>query len=176
MGMNLAGIAGAVASTAASAATNGFSRATSTIAYVERMAAKAETLLDETTDAVRAARPVIDAMAEAVEDGMVDDMRTTVGQMQNTVGLVDRTTRAVQGTLPVVASLHTTQTDVRVAREAAEHLVGLVNTTIEQLDSLPGARLVRRRITRTSPDGAPLGEAPLGNRPLGHGAPPSLTP
>lgn len=34
--------------------------------------------------------------------------------------------------------------------EAAEHLVGLVDTTIVQLGSLPGAKLVRRRMTRAA--------------------------
>lgn len=55
---------------------------------------------------------------------------------------------AVETTLPVLTTIPATQDDVRQAREAAERLVGLVDTTLVQLDSLPGAKLVRRRMNR----------------------------
>jgi hypothetical protein len=89
--------------------------------YVVRMAQKAEILLDETTETLRATRSVVE-------------------QLDHALGVA----------LPVLATFPSTQDDVRQAREAAEHLVGLVNTTIVQLDSLPGAKLVRRRMTRAA--------------------------
>lgn len=95
-------------------------------AYVVRMAQKAETLLDETTAAVRATRHVVESVG-----------------------------RAVDAALPVLATVPSTQDDVRQAREAAEHLVGLVDSTLVQLDSLPGAKLVRRRMSRATGNAGP---------------------
>lgn len=92
--------------------------------YLARIAGKAEILLDETIETMRATRRVVE-----------------------TVGV------ALESTLPVLATIHDTQADVRHAREAAEHLVGLVDTTLVQLDSLPGAKLVRRRMSRVSGGG-----------------------
>lgn len=106
--------------------------ASGAVGYVVRVAGKAETLLDETIETVRATRRVVE-----------------------TVGL------AVETTLPVLTTIPATQDDVRSAREAAERLVGLVDTTLVQLDSLPGAKLVRRRMNRVpTPGGGPASLMP----------------
>jgi hypothetical protein len=102
-----------------------------TVSYVVRIAHKAETLLDETTEAVRATRRVVD-----------------------TVGI------ALESALPLLTTIPDTQEDVRQAREAAEHLVGLVDTTLVQLDSLPGAKLVRRRMNRGTASTGPASLMP----------------
>lgn len=159
MALSLTGLAGSVVHVVAAP----YSRAMAVVEYVGRVADKTETLLDETTEAVRAARPVIDALAEAVDDGLVDEMRTGVRQLSastalwnkvstqvdQTLPLVDRAARAVQSAMPSFTALSTTSSEMRRAREAMEHLAGLVNATLEQLDSLPGARLVRRRTIHT---------------------------
>ena len=63
--------------------------------------------------------------------------------------------RPVPGPREVTSAVYEGFTGVRQAREAAEHLVGLVDTTLVQLDSLPGAKLVRRRMSRGAGNGAP---------------------
>ncbi len=144
------------------------------VAYVGRVSGKMETLVDEMTQTVRAARPVVTAVGKAVDDGIIDDfvgalhkmdstlslvgrvstqieqtlprLDTTVRHIGTTLPLVDRTTKAVRTALPDLAQLPSTQQEVRMAREAVQHLVGLVNATLDQLDTLPGAKAVRRRM------------------------------
>lgn len=99
------------------------------VAYTQRLGGKVEVLIDETIETLRAAQPVLHAVNTAIADGFLDEVREAV---QHVDGLPD------------------TMLDVRAAREAAEHLVGLVNTTLEQLDGLPGAKLVRKRINKLS--------------------------
>jgi hypothetical protein len=152
MALSISGVAGSVASTL----TGTYSRAVGAVDYGARVAQKSETLLDETIETMRVARPLIQSLSEAVDDGLLDEMRNTVRQTDSTIRLVNTVSRHVEhalySTVPILSTLPSTQEDVRIAREAAERLVGLVTATLEPLDSLPGAKLVRRRIVRAPGD------------------------
>lgn len=160
-----------------------YGRAVGTVDYVERVARKAEALLDESIDVVRTARPVVEAVAQAVDDGLVDDLRSAVrqadagftrmnrvsGQIEQTVPAIDstlsrigrtlpvveRTARAVHDTMPGVSVLPSTRDEIRMAREATERLAGVLNAALEQLEALPGAGLVRRTLVRPAPGSPP---------------------
>lgn len=146
------------------------------VAYVRRVSGKVEELLDRSIDLLATAAPVVEAVGQAVDDGLVDEVRDTLHRVDATLGrveraaehvdralprldstvqhlgttlpLVDRTAKALHAAVPSITSLPSTAEELRLAREAAQHLVALVNLTLEQLDTLPGAAMVRRRMER----------------------------
>jgi hypothetical protein len=106
--------------------TGSVSLAANSVATSARMALKSEELLEEVVLTLRAARPVIEALGEAIEAGLLDD----VNELLSTVS--------------------ETQEDVRVAREAVERLVGLVNTTLDGVGGVPGAQVILKGIARVA--------------------------
>lgn len=92
-----------------------------------RLLSKVELLLDETIGTLQAVRPSIHAVGVAIENGLLDDVRTLVEQLE---------------TFPEL------QGDVRAATDAVERLAGLVTLTFSPLNSIPGARLVANRLSR----------------------------
>ena len=110
------------------------------VAYGVRVAGKVETLLDELTALAQETRPLIREAAPLIP------------QIAAALGTVSETAEHVDGIVGVVATLPDTQQDVRVAVETLQTLVGLVNLAIAQLEAIPGARLVRKRITQALTD------------------------
>jgi hypothetical protein len=106
--------------------TGSMSLAANSVATSARMALKSEELLEELILTMRAARPVIEAVGEAIEAGLLDD----VNELLSTVA--------------------ETQADVRAAREAVERLVGLVNTTLDSVGGVPGAQVILKGISRVA--------------------------
>lgn len=102
------------------------SLAANSVAISARMALKSEELIEELILTMRAARPVIEALGEAIEAGLLDD----VNELLSTVS--------------------ETQDDVRAAREAVERLVGLVNTTLDGVGGVPGAQTILKGISRVA--------------------------
>ena len=94
-----------------------------------RLLGKLETLLDETIGTLQAARPSIEAVGLAIENGLLDDVRALVVQLEGFPDL---------------------QADVRAATDAAERVAGLINLTFSPLNNIPGARLVTNRLGRGS--------------------------
>lgn len=103
--------------------------AADTIAYLVRIAHKVERLLDEVI-------------------GLAAEVRTALPEIVTSLDSVSRSAENLHLVSPVIAQLPSTQQDVRVAVETLETLVGLTNLGITQLEAIPGARLVRRRITK----------------------------
>ena len=91
-----------------------------------RIALKSEELLEETISTMRAARPVIDALGRALDDGLADDVRR------------------------LLQTASQTQDDVRAAREAVERLVNVINTTLDGVGGVPGAQLILKSLSRLS--------------------------
>jgi hypothetical protein len=106
--------------------TGSVSLATNSVATSARMAMKSEELLEEVILTMRAARPVIEALGEAIEAGLLDD----VNELLSTVS--------------------ETQDDVRAARDAVERLVGLINTTLDGVGGVPGAQLILKGVARVA--------------------------
>ena len=106
--------------------TSSVSLATNSVATSARMALKSEELLEETILTMRAARPVIQAIGEALEAGLLDDVNE------------------------LLATVSETQGDVRAARDAVERLVGLVNTTLDGVGGVPGAQLILKGVARVA--------------------------
>ncbi len=134
------------------------------LSYTVRMTGKAETFLDESIGFLQDARPLVIALTDAVESGLIDDIRrvmriteVTVNQialvsnrldqaatqLAKLVPTVDRTATSMKKLLPVIEGLPETQEDIRLARDAVQRVEALVNATLGQLDSIPGARLVK---------------------------------
>lgn len=132
--------------------------------YTVRMTGKAETFLDESIGFMQDARPLVIALATAVDSGLIDDVRrlmriteTTVNQvalvstrldqaaaqLARLVPSVDRTAQSMKKLLPVIEGLPETQEDIRIARDAVQRVEALVTATVAQLDALPGAKLVK---------------------------------
>ena len=106
--------------------TGSVSLAANSVATSARMAVKSEELLEETILTMRAARPVLQALGEAIENGLLDD----VNELLSTVS--------------------ETQDDVRAARDAIERLVGLINTTLDGVGGVPGAQLILKGVARVA--------------------------
>ena len=140
--------------------------------YSSRMTSKAETLLDEYIGFLQDARPLVASLSKAVDSGLIEDARRVlrlveagVSQISNAAEQLDRATtqlgrlvpnvdRAAQGfkkLLPVLETMPDTQNDIHAAREAAARVESLVNLTLKQMGTLPGAKLMRG-LTRTSKD------------------------
>ncbi|MFL6109415.1 MAG: hypothetical protein ACJ72L_20825 [Marmoricola sp.] len=132
--------------------------------YTVRMTGKAETFLDEAIGFMQDARPLVVALTEAVESGMIDDVRRVMritetainqvalvsnrldqaaSQLAKLVPSVDRTAAGMKSLLPVIEGLPQTQEDIRVARDAVQRVEALVTATLGHLDAIPGAKLVR---------------------------------
>lgn len=132
--------------------------------YTVRMTGKAETFLDESIGFMRDARPLVVALTDAVESGMIDDVRrimritevtvnqialvsarldSAATQIAKILPSVDRTAEGMRKMLPVIEGLPATQEDIRLARDAVQRVEALVNATVSQLDMIPGARLAK---------------------------------
>lgn len=106
--------------------TGSVSLAANSMATSARMALKSEELLEEIILTMRAARPVIEAVGEAIEAGLLDDINE------------------------LLSTVSETQDDVRAARDAVERLVGLVNTTLDGVGGVPGAQLILKGVARVA--------------------------
>ena len=140
------------------------SLSTDGLSYTIRMTGKAETFLDEAIGFMQDARPLVVALTEAVDTGMIDDVRRVMriteaainqitlvsnrldqaaGQLAKLLPSVDRTAEGMRSLVPVIQGLPQTQEDIRVARDAVQRVEALVNATLGQLDALPGAKLAK---------------------------------
>jgi hypothetical protein len=134
------------------------------LGYAARMTSKAETFLDESIGFLQDARPLVVALADAVDSGLIEDVRramriteTTVNQIALVSNRLDQaatqlaklvptmngTAAGVRKLIPVIEGLPETQEDIRVARDAVERVEAMVNATLGGLDLIPGARLVK---------------------------------
>lgn len=134
------------------------------LSYTVRMTGKAETFLDESIGFMRDARPLVVALTEAVESGMIDDVRRVMRitetainqvalvsnrldqaatQLAKLVPSVDKTAQGMKSLLPVIEGLPQTQEDIRIARDAVQRVEALVTSTLGQLEAIPGAKLVK---------------------------------
>jgi hypothetical protein len=134
------------------------------LGYTIRMSGKAETFLDESIGFLSDARPLVVALTEAVDSGLIDDLRrvmriteTTVNQialvsqrldqaatqLAKLVPTVNGTAAGMKKLIPVIEGLPQTQEDIRVARDAVQRVEALVNATLDQLDVIPGAKLMK---------------------------------
>jgi len=128
-----------------------------TLTWARRASARTVRLLD-TTEVVfeellltlRETRPLLRRLDATVDDGVLEDLARMVARLDRTLTMLEEVAREAEARLPTLESVATTQADVEGARLATERLVALVDATLTQLDSLPGAGLVRRRISRVA--------------------------
>lgn len=106
--------------------TGSVSLAATSVATSARMAMRSEELLEETILTMRAARPVLQAVGEALDAGLLEDINE------------------------LLATASQTQDDVKAAREAIERLVGLINTTLDGVGGVPGAQLILKGVARVA--------------------------
>jgi hypothetical protein len=106
--------------------TGSVSLAANSVATSARMALKSEELLEEVILTLRAARPLIEALSEAVDAGLLDDINE------------------------LLSTVSETQDDVKAARDAIERLVGIINTTLDGVGGVPGAQLILKGVARVA--------------------------
>jgi hypothetical protein len=140
------------------------SLSTDGLSYTIRMTGKAETFLDEAIGFMQDARPLVVALTEAVDTGMIDDVRRVMriteaainqitlvsnrldqaaGQLAKLLPSVVGTAQGMKSLVPVIEGLPQTQEDIRIARDAVQRVEALVNSTLGQLDAIPGAKLAK---------------------------------
>jgi hypothetical protein len=106
--------------------TGSVSLAANSVATSARMALKSEELLEEVILTLRAARPLIEALSEAVEAGLLDDVNA------------------------LLATAGDTQEDIKAARESIERVVGVINATLDGVGGVPGAQLILKGMSRVA--------------------------
>jgi hypothetical protein len=128
-----------------------------TLTWARRASARTVRLLD-TTEVVfeellltlRETRPLLRRLDATVDDGVLDDLARMVARLDRTLTMLEEVAREAEARLPSLESVATTQADVEGARVATERLVATVDAALTQLESLPGAGLVRRRMSRVA--------------------------
>lgn len=98
-------------------------------------------VLQELRDTLAAGRTLLLALAEAVEDGLLDDVRAGMHQVTAAVELMEQVNRQMADALPV---LHATAPSLGMVNATLAQL----DATVSQLDALPGVRLARRFVSR----------------------------
>ncbi len=119
--------------------TGSVSLAANSVATSARMALKSEELLEEVILTLRTARPLIEALSEAVESGLLDDINE------------------------LLSTVSETQDDVKAARDAIERLVGIINTTLDGVGGVPGAQLILKGVARVAGGTKPPATARIPN-------------
>jgi hypothetical protein len=115
-----------------------------------RLLDTAEVVFEELLLTLRETRPLLRRLDTAVDDGVLEDLAGMVARLDRTLTMLEEVAREAEARLPSLESVAATQADVEGARVATERLVALVDATLTQLDSLPGAGLVRRRMSRVA--------------------------
>jgi len=115
-------------------------------AMAARLATKGEELLDETLETMRVARPFMSAVNDLIEDGLMQDLHSLLKKVDRSL---DVAINALELTTPTLKTLQQTQEDIRVARQTAEQMLGMVTESIQAVESIPGASLVTGTVRGT---------------------------
>jgi hypothetical protein len=106
-----------------------------------RAASRMGTVAREVTVTARALQKVLLAVAEAVEDGFLDELRAGLRDVATAVELVALVNAQLEQAMPVIDA---TAPTLRVMNTTLAQL----NGTIAQLEGLPGVRIARRFVGR----------------------------
>jgi hypothetical protein len=107
----------------------------------ERVAGQVGTFLHEVGVTARAMQQVLLALADAVDDGLIDELRMGLRHVAVAVELMAVVNAQLEQAMPV---LDATAPTLRVMNTTLAQL----NSTITQLDALPGVRIARRIVSR----------------------------
>lgn len=119
----------------------------------ERLASRLGVLLRELRLTATALHTVLLAVAEAVEDGFVDELRAGLREVAVAVELMAVVNQQLDRAMPV---LDATTPTLGVMNATLAQL----NATISQLDTLPGVRMARRLVARPGGEAIAAGETP----------------
>ncbi len=106
-----------------------------------RLAERTSTLLRELRVTARATQRVLLALAEAIDEGFLEEVRGGLRTISSAVELMATVSEQLDQALPV---LDATTPTLRVMNSTLDQL----NGTIAQLDALPGVRMARRFVMR----------------------------
>ena len=107
----------------------------------ERVAGQVGTFLHEVSVTARAMQQVLLAVADAVDDGLIDELRMGLRHVAVAVELMAVVNAQLEQAMPV---LDATAPTLKVMNTTLAQL----NSTITQLDALPGVRMARRFVSR----------------------------
>jgi hypothetical protein len=117
-------------------ATDSYARVDASLDWTARVAGKVERILDQVIDTLDAAAPLVPAVVEAVEDGLIDDVRAALVRIDDAVTIVTTVSQQIEQAMPV---LDATAGGIGVVGST-------IGTTIGTVQAIPGARLISRRI------------------------------
>lgn len=100
-------------------------------------------LAAESLATLRALRVLLHQLAEAVEEGLVEEMRQGMADMARAVALMEQVADQMEQALPVLDA--TAPTLGMVNGTLAQ-----LNATVAQVEALPGMRIARRLVSRPS--------------------------
>lgn len=107
----------------------------------ERLADQLSALLGELTLTAQAMQRLLLALAEAVEDGFLEELRGGLRNISSAVELMATVSEQLDQAMPV---LDATTPALRVMNSTLDQL----NATIAQVEALPGVRMARRFVGR----------------------------
>lgn len=117
---------------AAGAAADSAAQARETVAAVHRLAVRADSVVAELEEPLRALAPGLGRLARALDDPLVEDLPRSLAQVQADL-------------LPVLRALADTSERVTVLAGSTERIMGFVDDTSRTLAGFPGASLLGRR-------------------------------
>jgi hypothetical protein len=107
----------------------------------ERVAGQVGSLLHEVAVTAKAVQQVTLALAEAVDDGLIDELRLGLRHVAVAVELMAVVNQQLDQAMPV---LDATTPTLRLMNTTLTQL----NSTMAQVDALPGVRMARRFVAR----------------------------
>jgi hypothetical protein len=106
-------------------------------AHGDRLVTRLRLVLAELTRTACEVRDLVRALALAVEDGFLDEVRLGLRELPRTVALIEHVSGQIEQALPV---LDATTPTLGMVNATLDQL----NATVAQLDALPGVRIARR--------------------------------
>jgi hypothetical protein len=145
----------------ANLASSGVRGASATVHFGTAVASKLEQAIDLHIKTLQAAQPIVVALAKAVDEGLIDDLRVGLRaidatvtmmnrmgkQMDQTTALFEETTGHVRQTAAAATTmmdvLPATQLDIARLGEAMERMLAMWTEPIPGFDNMPGVKQAR---------------------------------
>lgn len=117
------------------------------LALLRGAAERGRLLRQESLVSLRAARGLLHALADAVDEGLLDEVTAGLADVRTAVALMEKVSQQLDQAMPV---LHATTPTLGMVNATLAQL----DATVSQLDALPGVRLARRFVGRPPAPGA----------------------
>jgi len=113
---------------------------------VNRLRAQTSLVLGEVWLTTRALQRLLLVVADAIEDGLLLELRSGFTDIRRAVELLEQVTVQIDNALPVLEA-------TAPALGLMNGSIAQLNATVVQLEGLPGVRMARRLVSRPAPTG-----------------------